>query len=94
MNEHGAARTQHNLGAAQREETEDGAAPKARPVRKTKASAAANDPALGVPGLEMHILAARAEWLETVRALARAAAQQDHDAALRLVQGNRDEKGE
>jgi hypothetical protein len=93
MNKHGAARTQHNPGAARREETEDGTGRKARPVRKTKASAAAHDPSLGVPGLEMHIPAARAEWLETIRVLARAAAQQDHDAALRLVQGNRDEKG-
>jgi hypothetical protein len=47
-----------------------------------------------MPGLETQILAARAEWLETIRVLARTAAQQDHDAALRLVQGNRDEKGE
>jgi hypothetical protein len=94
MNKHGAARTQHQAGEARREETEDGTGRKARPVRKTKASAAANDPALGVPGLETQILAPRAEWLETIRVLARAAAQQDHDAALRLVQGNRDGKGE
>ncbi len=32
---------------------------------------------------------ARAAWLEVIRALARAAAQQDHDASLRKTQGHR-----
>jgi hypothetical protein len=47
------------------------------------------------PGADAQISAARAAWLETIRALARAAAQQDHDTALRRVQGEGDgTKGE
>lgn len=40
MTRKAAARTQHQAGAARRDETEDGTGRKARPVRKTNASGA------------------------------------------------------
>lgn len=96
-----AAQTQDTPGAARTEtETEDRTGRALRPANTTTGDAAS------VPGLpepitfgaplatEACVSAARAAWLETVRALARGTAQRDHDAALRKMQANEDKTEE
>lgn len=74
MNKKRAARTQHKLCTARTGETEDQTR---REVRDDLPGAQADAVA--------EISAARAAWLEMIRALARAAAQADHDAATRTT---------
>ena len=80
MNKHGAARTQHKAGEARREETEDGVARKARPVRKGKTQRATttgpeheleND----APGAAHALPPPHPALVEIVRLLARTDAQ-------------------
>jgi hypothetical protein len=99
MTRKAAAQTQHTPGAA-RTETEDRTGRALRPANTTTGDAD-SVPGLpepitfGVPlATEACVSAARAAWLETVRALARGTAQRDHDAALRKMQVNEDKTEE
>jgi hypothetical protein len=97
----GAAKAQHDPGAARTEETVTGAeiAERSGPSKTDSVEPAQQHHERGVPeglkdGPEAYISAARAAWLEMIGALARAAAQQDHDAALRKTQGSAYKTGE
>jgi hypothetical protein len=97
MTRKAAARSQHEPGAA-RKETEQGTGRKARPAKRARGT---EEPArrpqkrirregqADQPGAQADAVAeistARAAWLEMIRALARAAAQADHDAATRTT---------
>jgi hypothetical protein len=53
------------------------------------------DAQLGVqPEADALVSAARAAWLEMIRALARGAAQRDHDAAIREARSDTNKMGE
>jgi hypothetical protein len=52
------------------------------------------DPPGAQPDAVAEISAARVQWLEMIRALARGAAQQDHDAAIRADRSDTNETGE
>jgi hypothetical protein len=97
----GAAKAQHDPGAARSEETVTGAesAERSGPSKTDSVGPAQQHHERGVPellqdGPDAQISAARTAWLEMIGALARAAAQQDHDAALRRTQGSADKTGE
>ena len=108
MTRKGAAWTQHEPGLARIEETADGTGRKARPaknvtggpgcarrIRERDGTARLEDGQPGAqPNAEAEVSALRAQWLETIRALARAAAQQDHADALRQRQDDANETGE
>jgi hypothetical protein len=94
MNKNRAARTQHEPGAARTGETEDRTRRGVRPAKGARdTEEAARRPQKRIrreghqadqPGAQLdaeaEIAAARTAWLEVIRALARAAAQADHDA--------------
>jgi hypothetical protein len=80
MTRKAAARTQHQAGAARRDETEDGTGRKARPVRKTKASGAGTTvtdlgPASEAPVAGGTLPPPHPALVELVRLLARADAR-------------------
>lgn len=96
MTRKGAARTQHETGAARTEDTEEQTGRKARPAKNARdTEEPARRPQKRIrregqadqPGAQTdavsEISTARAAWLDAIRALARAAAQADHDAATR-----------
>lgn len=100
MTRKAAARTQHEPGLGPTGETEDG---KGRGARFSKKTAGVAGPGPLVQQALMHgaqpaadslVSSARAAWLETIRALARAAAKHDHAAALRQRQGDATKTGE
>lgn len=90
-----AAHGQHDPGATRTEETEDGTGRAVRPAKSARdTEEAARRPQKRIrreghqadqpraqPDAEVEIAAARAAWFEVIRALARAAAHADHDAA-------------
>jgi hypothetical protein len=94
MTRKGGARTQQTPGTARVAlKEQDAVGRKARPTTKKTTGTVGLVSATGTPPSDAHDHAAQVRWLETIRALARAAAQHDHNAALYLVQVKRDEKG-
>lgn len=95
MNKNRAARTQHEPGTARTGETEDWTGCAVRPAKSARdTEEAARRPQKRIrreghqadqpraqPDAEVEIAAARAAWFKVIRALARAAAHADHDAA-------------
>lgn len=93
-----AARTQHEASANRTEDTEEQTGRKSRPVKNAwDTEEPARRPQKRIrregqadqPGAQTDAVAesstARAAWLDAIRALARAAAQADHDAATRTT---------
>ncbi|MFV1876098.1 hypothetical protein [Nioella sp.] len=98
MNRNRAARTQHEPGAARTGKTEDRTGRGVHPTKSARdTDEAARQPQKRIrregqaeqPGAQADamasISAAQVQWLEMIRALARAAAQADHDASTRTT---------
>lgn len=98
MNRNRAARTQYKPGAARTGKTEDRTERGVHPTESARdTEEAARRPQKGIrrggqaeqPDAQANavaeISAARVQWLEMIRALARGAAQADHDAATRAT---------